>query len=71
MKALFINCILKRKLGFSNTGALADKAAKHHAATRDLKRKRSLWNDYNMLTGNSSDEGGGDKWPLILDVVIQ
>jgi multimeric flavodoxin WrbA len=66
MKALLINCTLKRKPDFSNTGALADKAAEQ-LRERGFETEVIRLNDYNVLTGNSSDEGEGDQWPLILE----
>jgi multimeric flavodoxin WrbA len=68
MKALFINCTLKRSPGFSNTAALAEKAAaqlEQHGFETEIIRL----NDYNVLTGNSSDEGNGDEWPAILEKI--
>lgn len=68
MKALVINCTLKRAPEFSNTGALADKAAEQ---LRELGIETEVirLNDYDVLTGNSSDEGEGDEWPLILEKI--
>lgn len=68
MKALFINCTLKRTPDFSNTGALAEKAAaqlKYLGFETEVIRL----NDYKVLTGNSSDEGDGDEWPQILEKI--
>src|SRR6201996_6123753 len=68
MKALLINCTLKRAPNFSNTGALAEKAA---GQLKELGFETEIirLNDYNILTGNSSDEGDGDEWPLILEKI--
>lgn len=68
MKALFINCTLKRTPDFSNTGALAEKAA---AQLQELGFQTEIirLNDYNVLTGNTSDEGNGDEWPEILEKI--
>ena len=68
MKAFIINCTLKRKPAFSNTGAMAEKAAKQLQA-KGFETEIVRLNDYNILTGNSSDEGDGDQWPLILDKI--
>lgn len=68
MKALFINCTLKRGKEFSNTGALAEKAAaqlKEDGFETEIIRL----NDFEVLTGNSSDEGDGDQWPQILEKI--
>jgi multimeric flavodoxin WrbA len=68
MKALLINCTLKRAPNFSNTGALAEKAA---GQLKELGFETEIirLNDYNILTGNSSDEGDGDEWPKILEKI--
>lgn len=68
MKALFINCTLKRAPDFSNTGALAQKAA---TQLQELGFETEIirLNDYNVLTGNTSDEGDGDEWPQILEKI--
>lgn len=68
MKALIINCTLKRKSDFSNTGAMAQKAA---AQFKELGIETEIirLNDYTVLTGNSSDEGDGDEWPQILEKI--
>jgi multimeric flavodoxin WrbA len=68
MKALFINCTLKRAPDFSNTGALAEKAA---VQLKQLGFETEIirLNDYNVLTGNTSDEGEGDEWPQILEKI--
>lgn len=68
MKALFINCTLKRAPKFSNTEALAKKAAEQLAA-KGFETEIIRLNDYNVLTGNTSDEGEGDEWPAILEKI--
>ncbi|WP_228084907.1 flavodoxin family protein [Mucilaginibacter sp. JRF] len=68
MKALIINCTLKRKPEFSNTGAMALKTAALFNEL-DVETEIIRLNDYNVLTGNSSDEGDGDEWPLILEKI--
>ncbi|MBL4676573.1 MAG: flavodoxin family protein [Mucilaginibacter sp.] len=68
MKALIINCTLKRSPNFSNTGALAEKASlqlQEQGIETDIIRL----NDYQVLTGNTSDEGNGDEWPQILEKI--
>lgn len=68
MKALILNCTLKRTPDFSNTGAMAEKASdqlKELGVETDILRL----NDYTVLTGNTSDEGDGDQWPLILEKI--
>ena len=68
MKAFIINCTLKRKSDFSNTGALAEKAAEQ-LREKGFETEILRLNDYNVLTGNTSDEGDGDQWPLILEKI--
>jgi multimeric flavodoxin WrbA len=51
MKALIINCTLKRKPEFSNTGAMAEKAAKQ-LEEQGFETEIIRLNDYNILTGN-------------------
>lgn len=68
MKALFINCTLKRSPGFSNTGALAGRAAAQ-LREQGIETEIIRLNDYQVLTGNSSDEGNGDEWPQILEKI--
>ncbi|WP_413666711.1 flavodoxin family protein [Mucilaginibacter sp. Mucisp86] len=68
MKALFINCTLKRAPKFSNTEALAKKAA-GQLREKGFETEIIRLNDYNVLTGNSSDEGDGDEWPALLEKI--
>ena len=70
MKALFINCTLKRAPDFSNTGALAEKASRQ---LKELGFETEIirLNDFNVLTGNGSNEGEGDEWPIILKKIKQ
>lgn len=65
MKVLFLNCTLKKSPRVSNTRALVDKAA---AIFNELGVESEVIRvvDYNVAFGVSSDEGGGDEWPLIL-----
>jgi multimeric flavodoxin WrbA len=65
MKVLFLNCTLKKSPRVSNTRALVDKAA---AVFNELGVENEVIRvvDHNVAFGVSSDEGGGDEWPLIL-----
>src|ERR1700749_404415 len=65
MKALLINCTLTRAPNFSNPRALAEKDA---GQLKELGFETEIirLNDYNVLTGNTSDEGDGDEWPKVL-----
>lgn len=68
LKALFLNCTLKRSPQISNTQALIDKAV---GLFSDMGVKSECIRivDYNIPFGVSSDEGQGDEWPLILSKI--
>ncbi|HEY4195015.1 MAG TPA: flavodoxin family protein [Mucilaginibacter sp.] len=68
MKALLINCTLKRSPDFSNTGALIDKAVKL-LNEQQIETEVVRLADHNIKSGNSSDEGDGDEWPQILEKI--
>ena len=65
MKALFLNCTLKKTPETSNTQAFIDEAIKE-LKTLDVATEQLRVVDYNVKFGNSSDEGNGDEWPIIL-----
>lgn len=65
MKALLINCTLKPSPDFSNTEALINKAIKLLKAD-GVKTESIRLVDYDIKPGNSSDEGKGDQWPVLL-----
>jgi multimeric flavodoxin WrbA len=65
MKALLINCTLKRSPDFSNTGALIEKAVKL-LEEQNVDTEVIRLTDYEVKSGNSSNEGVGDEWPVIL-----
>ena len=70
MKALIINCTLKRSPEFSNTGALAEKAMKLLEENRlEVEPEMIRLVDYDVKPGNASDMKGGDKWPEILEKI--
>jgi multimeric flavodoxin WrbA len=67
MKVLFLNCTLKKSPMISNTCALIDKAEaifKEHGVESEVIRIVD-----NVAFGVSSDERGGDEWPLILEKI--
>jgi multimeric flavodoxin WrbA len=68
LKALFLNCTLKRSPEESNTQALIDKVAALFSelgvATETVRVV-----DFNVAFGVSSNEGAGDEWPQILDKI--
>lgn len=70
LKALFLNCTLKRSPETSNTQAFISNAEK---IFRELNVETESIRvvDQNVKFGNSSDEGEGDGWPAILKKVKQ
>lgn len=65
LKAVILNCTLKRSPEISNTRALIDKAVKlFHEQGVETEVIRVI--DHNVRFGVSSDEGEGDEWPEIL-----
>jgi multimeric flavodoxin WrbA len=68
MKALIINCTLKKSPSISNTQALIDKAVKIlHNENVETEVVRLV--DYDIKPGTATDEGDGDEWPLILEKI--
>lgn len=65
LKALFLNCTLKKSDETSNTEAFINNAANiFHKLEVETEIVRMA--DYNIKFGTSSDEGDGDEWPKIL-----
>lgn len=65
LKALVLNCTLKKSPQISNTSALIKKVIKQYKALGvDAEEIRVV--DYNIPFGVSSYEGKGDEWPKIL-----
>jgi len=65
LKAVILNCTLKRSPEISNTRALIDKAVKlFYEQGVETEVIRVI--DHNIRFGVSSDEGEGDEWPEIL-----
>lgn len=65
LKALFLNCTLKKSPEISNTRALIDKAVRLFSEM-DIESEVIRVVDYNIKFGVYSDMGKGDEWPLIL-----
>ncbi|MFH0917071.1 MAG: flavodoxin family protein [bacterium] len=65
LKALFLNCTLKKSPATSNTEALINKVCD---LMRPLEVECEVVRpvDYDIRFGVLSDEGAGDEWPLIL-----
>jgi multimeric flavodoxin WrbA len=69
VRALVLNCTLKRSPAASNTEALAgvlSTALEAGGATCELVRVV----DHDILPGVSSDEGDGDAWPALREKVL-
>jgi len=69
MRALALNCTLKRSPATSNTEALARvvvDALQTHAVETEMVRVV----DHDVRPGVSSDEGDGDAWPGIRDRIL-
>lgn len=68
IKALIINCTLKKSSERSNTKALIDKvSAEYHKLGIETESLRLV--DYDIKPGVSSNEGDGDEWPLIFEKI--
>lgn len=70
LKALFLNCTLKKSPETSNTEAFIQHAAKVFKDL-DVTTESVRIADYDIKFGVTSNEGDGDEWPLILEKVKQ
>ncbi len=68
LKALFLNCTLKKSPETSNTEAFIKQAEKVFKEL-DVNTEVIRVVDYNIKFGVTSNEGGGDEWPKILERV--
>ncbi|HEX2052711.1 MAG TPA: flavodoxin family protein [Actinomycetota bacterium] len=68
LKAVFLNCTLKKSPAVSNTEALARKVVEWFDRL-GVESEIVRVVDYNVPFGVSSYEGEGDEWPLILDKI--
>lgn len=64
MKALILNCTLKRSPDRSNSGLLAGEVI----SGVECETIRLV--DLNVLPGVSSDEGDGDEWPAVREKIL-
>jgi len=69
LKALLLNCTLKKSPAESNTQALMDRVIEV-LESLDTECESVRVVDRNVPFGVSSDMGGGDEWPRILDKVL-
>ena len=69
LRAVLLNCTLKKSPQVSNTQALMDKVvAMLEAQGVECDCIRVV--DHDVRFGVTSDEGGGDEWPLILERIL-
>ena len=68
LKALFLNCTLKRSPEVSNTRALIGKAVSLFAEM-GIESEVVRVVDHDVRFGVSSNEGDGDEWPMILEKI--
>jgi len=68
LRALFLNCTLKRSPSVSHTEGLAEKVIQWFDKM-DVESELVRVVDYRIPFGVSSHEGEGDEWPLILDKI--
>lgn len=68
LKALFLNCTLKKSPETSNTQALIDKVA-GLMAPMGVECETVRLVDYNIAFGTASDMGDGDEWPVIYEKI--
>lgn len=68
LKALFLNCTLKKSPETSNTQALIDKVA-GLMTPMGVECETVRLVDYNIAYGTASDMGEGDEWPAIYEKI--
>ena len=69
MRALVLNCTLKRSPAESNTDALADVVVDAlEQSGVEVERLRVV--DHDVKPGVTSDEGDGDQWPAIRERIL-
>ena len=69
LKAVLLNCTLKKSPEVSNTQALMDVVI-GTLETLDVDCESIRVVDHNIPFGVTSDEGDGDEWPHILDKIL-
>lgn len=70
MKALILNCSLKKSTETSNTDALLQEFI-HVFNQNQVETETVRVVDYNVAFGVEADMGDGDEWPLIADKIKQ
>jgi multimeric flavodoxin WrbA len=69
LKAVLLNCTLKKSPAASNTQALMDHSIEI-LESLDVRCESIRVVDHNIPFGVSSDEGEGDEWPPILEKIL-
>jgi len=69
LKALILNCSLKKSPAVSNTQALIDIVI-GHLESLDVEAETVRVVDHSVPFGIESDLGEGDEWPMILEKII-
>jgi multimeric flavodoxin WrbA len=69
MKALFLNCTLKKSPAASNTQLLAEEVISG-LEERGVECETLRLVDLNILPGVASDEGEGDEWPMVREKIL-
>ncbi len=70
LKAVMLNCTLKKSPEVSNTEALMNKV-RSWWDTMDVETQMLRVVDYHVPFGVSSNEGEGDQWPEILEQILE
>ena len=69
LRAVLLNCTLKRSPSISNTQALMDHVIEHYDALGVTSESVRVV-DHDVRFGISNDEGDGDEWPRILERIL-
>jgi|25_taG_2_1085351.scaffolds.fasta_scaffold01021_3 multimeric flavodoxin WrbA len=69
IRALIVNCTLKKSPITSNTEALINKVINQYEIL-GVETEYVRLVDYNILPGVSSNEGSGDEWPMIFEKIL-
>lgn len=71
LKALFLNCTIKKSPSVSHTRGLCDDIAETYRNEHDVECDFIRVADYNVPPGIKSNMGEGDEWPEILTKIKQ
>lgn len=70
LKALIINCTLKKSPDTSNTDALINEVVKH-LEKEGVEAETIRMADYNVAHAMAIDAGEGDEWPQIYEKILE